>query len=70
MYTLPNTIWERGEIMLNKIEYIHHNPIKRGYIEEDWHWRYSSARDYNRHSHPKSPSKPQQGLDRIRLKSY
>jgi len=32
--------------MINKIEYIHHNPIKRGYVEEDWHWRYSSARDY------------------------
>jgi len=37
---------QNNEMMLNKIEYIHHNPIKRGYIEEDWHWRYSSARDY------------------------
>ena len=32
--------------MISKIEYIHHSPIKRGYVEEDWHWRYSSARDY------------------------
>ena len=22
------------------------NPVKRGYVDEAWHWRYSSARDY------------------------
>ena len=26
--------------------YIHHNPVKRGYVDEAKHWRYSSARDY------------------------
>jgi len=30
----------------NRIKYIHHNPVKRGYIDEAKHWRYSSARDY------------------------
>ncbi len=33
-------------MMKEKIDYIHHNPVKRGYIEEAEHWRYSSAKDY------------------------
>ena len=32
--------------MRQKIEYIHFNPVKRGYVDEPEHWRYSSARDY------------------------
>ena len=32
--------------MKEKIDYIHHNPVKRGYVEESTHWRYSSAKDY------------------------
>ncbi|MDD5548060.1 MAG: hypothetical protein PHI79_00510 [Sulfurovaceae bacterium] len=32
--------------MINKINYIHQNPVKRGYVDEATHWRYSSARDY------------------------
>ena len=32
--------------MIQKIEYIHLNPVKRGYIDNPTHWRYSSARDY------------------------
>ena len=34
------------EMMRQKIDYIHQNPVKRGYIEQPEHWRYSSARDY------------------------
>ncbi len=34
------------EIMRQKLEYIHYNPVKRGYVDEPVHWRYSSARDY------------------------
>jgi hypothetical protein len=30
----------------NRINYIHHNPVKRGYIDEAKYWRYSSVRDY------------------------
>ena len=37
---------QSGKMMREKIEYIHNNPIKRGYVNENWHWRYSSARDY------------------------
>ena len=34
------------KMMLQKIDYIHHNPVKRGYIDEPEAWRYSSARNY------------------------
>jgi len=48
-------VWEEGfhpkliqseSMMKEKIDYIHHNPVKRGYVEEAAHWRYSSAKDY------------------------
>ena len=48
-------IWQEGyqpkliqtdAIMIAKIKYIHQNPVKRGYVDEAKHWRYSSARDY------------------------
>jgi len=31
---------------LNKIQYIHEKPVKRGYADEARHWRYNSSRDY------------------------
>jgi putative transposase len=34
------------EMMRQKIEYIHQNPVRRGYIDNPEHWRYSSARNY------------------------
>jgi putative transposase len=37
---------QNEEIMIQKINYIHQNPVKRGYVDEEIHWRYSSARDY------------------------
>jgi putative transposase len=48
-------VWEEGskpkeitsdEMMEQKLEYIHQNPVKRGYVDEQVHWRYSSARNY------------------------
>ncbi len=33
-------------MMRQKIEYIHNNPIRRGYVDQAEHWRYSSARNY------------------------
>jgi putative transposase len=33
-------------MMRQKVEYIHENPVKRGYVDAPVHWRYSSARDY------------------------
>jgi REP element-mobilizing transposase RayT len=48
-------LWQEGsnpkqilneKMMIQKIEYMHFNPVKRGYIDEPVHWRYSSARNY------------------------
>jgi putative transposase len=36
------------ELMWQKIEYIHFNPVKRGYVDDPTHWRYSSAPNYAR----------------------
>ena len=47
--------WQEGshpEMILNekmmreKLDYIHNNPIKRGYVAQAAHWRYSSAANY------------------------
>jgi putative transposase len=37
---------KNGEMMLQKLEYIHLNPVKRGFVDEAVHWRLSSARNY------------------------
>ncbi len=34
------------EMPVQKIEYIHNNPVARGYVDDPIHWRYSSAHDY------------------------
>ncbi|MFA6144794.1 MAG: transposase [Sulfurimonas sp.] len=48
-------IWQEGSafkliqseaMMSERIDYIHNNPLKRGYVDEATHWRYSSARNY------------------------
>lgn len=39
-------IIETEEVMWQKIEYIHNNPLRRGYVDDPVHWRYSSARCY------------------------
>ncbi len=39
---------ESEEVLIQKLEYIHNNPVKRGYVSEPIHWRYSSARNYAR----------------------
>jgi hypothetical protein len=33
-------------MMREKLEYIHANPVKRGYVDKPEQWRYSSARNY------------------------
>ena len=39
-------IIESDEVMWQKIEYIHNNPLRRGYVDDPLAWRYSSARNY------------------------
>ena len=41
----PQQIQTRG-MMIQKIEYIHNNPVRRGYVNDPAHWRYSSAGNY------------------------
>jgi REP element-mobilizing transposase RayT len=37
----------QGRAMLRqKLDYIHANPVRRGYVDDPVHWRYSSARIY------------------------
>jgi len=48
-------LWEEGShpveivnetIMRQRLDYIHQNPVKRGYVDNPAAWRYSSARNY------------------------
>ena len=48
-------VWQEGshpeeiqseEMMWEKIEYIHDNPVARGYVDDPLDWRHSSARNY------------------------
>jgi REP element-mobilizing transposase RayT len=48
-------LWQEGshpqliqndDMMRQKLEYIHNNPVRRGYVDDPLHWRYSSARNY------------------------
>jgi REP element-mobilizing transposase RayT len=37
---------QNSVMMQERIDYVHLNPVKRGYVDDATHWRYSSARDY------------------------
>ena len=37
---------QNTEMLKQKVDYIHNNPVKRGYVDLPEHWRYSSARSY------------------------
>ena len=48
--------WQKGshpqlilsiDMMIQKVEYIHNNPVKRRYVFDPIHWRYSSAGNYH-----------------------
>jgi putative transposase len=48
-------VWQEGshpqaipsdEIMQQKLEYLHNNPVKRGWVSAPEHWRYSSAHEW------------------------
>jgi len=36
----------RDAVMWQKLQYTHENPVRRGYVDDPLHWRYSSARNY------------------------
>ena len=48
-------VWQEGshpqlvhneEMLFQKLDYIHYNPVRAGYVDEPEHWRYSSVRFY------------------------
>jgi len=48
-------VWQEGgkpkqiqndDMMWQKIEYVHNNPVVRGFVDDPLHWRWSSARNY------------------------
>ena len=48
-------VWQEGShpqailddaMMGQKLEYLHNNPVKRGYVSSPEHWRYSSAHEW------------------------
>jgi uridine kinase len=48
-------LWQEGthpeemsdeRMLQQRLEYIHNNPVERGYVDLPEHWRYSSARNY------------------------
>jgi putative transposase len=41
----PKQVQNRA-MLIQKLEYIHANPVRRGYVADPIHWRYSSARNY------------------------
>ena len=53
--TSAHQVWQEGvhpqaivsdEMMLQKLEYLHNNPIKHGWVASPVHWRYSSALEW------------------------
>ena len=42
----PVELWS-PEVILQKANYIHNNPVDAGLVLEPWHWKYSSAIDYS-----------------------
>jgi len=53
-------VWQEGShpkvimdenMLQQKIEYIHFNPVRRGYVECPEYWKYSSARNYYSDDH-------------------
>ena len=35
-----------NKMIETRLDYIHQNPVKAGFVDECFHWKYSSARDY------------------------
>ena len=42
----PIALWS-PEVIQQKVNYIHNNPVEAGFVLEPWHWKYSSAIDYS-----------------------
>ncbi|HWD88566.1 MAG TPA: transposase [Mucilaginibacter sp.] len=41
----PIALWT-ADVIGQKADYLHNNPVEAGFVTEAWHWKYSSAVDY------------------------
>lgn len=41
----PIELWS-PEVIEQKVNYIHQNPVKAGFVTEAWHWKLSSAQNF------------------------
>ncbi|PCE62780.1 REP-associated tyrosine transposase [Sediminicola luteus] len=41
----PIELWSTA-VIKQKLDYIHNNPVKQGFVTDPTHWKYSSARNY------------------------
>jgi len=42
----PIELWSTN-VIGQKADYVHDNPVEAGFVSESWHWKYSSAIDYS-----------------------
>jgi putative transposase len=42
----PIELWS-AEVIDQKVDYIHNNPVEAGFVTEPHHWKHSSAVDYS-----------------------
>jgi putative transposase len=42
----PIELWS-AEVIQQKVDYIHSNPVEAGFVSDPHHWKYSSAIDYS-----------------------
>ena len=42
----PIELWSTV-VIEQKADYLHNNPVAAGFVDEPWHWKYSSAIDYS-----------------------
>ena len=42
----PIELWSI-DVIEQKMAYIHNNPVESGFVQEPFHWKYSSAIDYS-----------------------
>lgn len=41
----PIELWSL-KVFEQKLNYVHQNPVKGGFVTEPWDWKYSSAKNY------------------------
>ena len=46
MDRFDDLVIENDKTLQMKIEYIHNNPVKAGFVDQPEQWKYSSARNY------------------------